>query len=230
MGEDNLKQEITGNDTFGIVTLITGMLALIGCWIPLLNIISMIIAISGLIIGICSIVKFLNKRCRSCALAITGMILSVITICIGSKINSVILNNFPENFKSTSNLEQLSQNSNTSSKGSNTSSSDIVKSDMPTNLTLGQQNALKKAKSYLEYSGFSRSGLIEQLKFEKFSSEDAEYAVNNCGADWNEQALKKAKSYLEFSSFSSQGLIDQLKFEGFTQEQCEYAMRKIGYN
>lgn len=95
-------------------------------------------------------------------------------------------------------------------------------------VTLSQQNALKKAKTYLEFSGFSRSGLIKQLEFEKFPSKDATYAVDHCGANWNEQAIKKAKSYLEFSSFSAQGLIDQLKFEGFTQEQAEYAVKSIG--
>ena len=95
-------------------------------------------------------------------------------------------------------------------------------------VTLSQQNALKKAKTYLEFSGFSRSGLIKQLEFEKFPSKDATYAVDHCGANWNEQAIKKAKSYLEFSSFSAQGLIDQLKFEGFTQEQAEYSVKSIG--
>ena len=95
-------------------------------------------------------------------------------------------------------------------------------------MTLSQKNALKKAKSYLEFSGFSRSGLIKQLEFEKFSSADAIYAVDNCGANWNEQAIKKAKSYLDYSSFSAQGLIDQLKFEGFTQKEAEYAIKSIG--
>lgn len=49
--------------------------------------------------------------------------------------------------------------------------------------TLSQQNAIKKAESYLKYSGFSYSGLIKQLEFEKFSLEDATYAADNCGAD-----------------------------------------------
>ncbi|WP_202409606.1 Ltp family lipoprotein [Halobacillus litoralis] len=34
------------------------------------------------------------------------------------------------------------------------------------------------AQDYLDYSSFSRSGLIDQLIYEGFSTEDATYAVN----------------------------------------------------
>lgn len=46
------------------------------------------------------------------------------------------------------------------------------------NETGGQTNAVKKAESYLDYTAFSRSGLIEQLEYEGFSTEDATYAVD----------------------------------------------------
>ena len=88
--------------------------------------------------------------------------------------------------------------------------------------TSGQRNARSSAESYLEFSAFSRTGLIEQLEFEEFSRADAEYAVDALDVDWNEQAVKSAESYLEFSSFSLSGLIDQLEFEGFTPSQAEY--------
>lgn len=96
-------------------------------------------------------------------------------------------------------------------------------------MTLEEKNALEKAKSYLKFSAFSRKGLIDQLEFEGFSTEASEFAVDNCGADWNEQAAKKAESYLEFTSFSKSGLIDQLEFEGFTSEQAEYGASAVGY-
>lgn len=91
-----------------------------------------------------------------------------------------------------------------------------------TSMTSSQRNALTKAESYLKHSAFSYSGLIEQLEFEGYSTEDATYAVDHCGADWKEQAVKKAKSYLKHSSFSESGLIDQLEYEGFTHEQAVY--------
>src|SRR5699024_9653926 len=44
--------------------------------------------------------------------------------------------------------------------------------------TVSQQNAVGAAKNYIEYTAFSKTGLIEQLEFEGFSNEDATYAVN----------------------------------------------------
>ncbi len=97
------------------------------------------------------------------------------------------------------------------------------------NVSQGQKNARAKAQSYLGYSSFSRSGLIEQLEFEGFSTADATWAVDDLNPNWNEQAAKKAKSYLGYSSFSRSGLIDQLRFEGFTPEQAEYGVGAAGY-
>lgn len=95
--------------------------------------------------------------------------------------------------------------------------------------TIGQLNALSKAKSYLDVMPFSYSGLIKQLEYEKYSTSDATYAADNCGANWNEQAAKKAKSYLELMSFSREGLIEQLEYEGYTHEQAVYGTTAAGY-
>lgn len=109
---------------------------------------------------------------------------------------------------------------------------DFTKPTTPTTptqtVTTGQKNALAKANSYLSHSSFSRQGLIEQLEYEKFSTEEATYAVDNCGANWSEQAEKKAKSYLNHSAFSYSGLIDQLEYEGFTHDQAVYGVEKSG--
>jgi hypothetical protein len=94
--------------------------------------------------------------------------------------------------------------------------------------TVSQSNAVESALSYIQYSAFSRKGLIEQLKFEDYSTADATYAVDSIDVDWNEQAAKSAANYLEYSSFSRQGLIDQLVFEGFTQSQAEYGVNTTG--
>lgn len=99
----------------------------------------------------------------------------------------------------------------------------------PAEVTLGMKNALKKAQLYLDIMSFSRSGLIDQLEFEGFNYSESVYAVDNCGADWNEQATKKAKTYLEIMAFSRQGLIEQLEFEGFSHEQAVYGVEQNGY-
>lgn len=95
-------------------------------------------------------------------------------------------------------------------------------------VSLSKRNALSQAKSYLSFTSFSREGLITQLEFEKFPNEDAIYAADNCGADWNEQAVKKAKSYLDTTSFSYQGLIEQLEYEKFTSDQAKYGVDNCG--
>lgn len=89
-------------------------------------------------------------------------------------------------------------------------------------LTKGQENALGAAEHYLAYTAFSHAGLVEQLEFEGYSTEDAKFAADNCGADWNQQAVMKAAEYLNFTNLSRSGLVDQLKFEGFTADQAEY--------
>lgn len=94
--------------------------------------------------------------------------------------------------------------------------------------TAGMNNALRSAKSYLNTMPFSYTGLIQQLEYEKYSHDEAVYAADNCGADWNEQAAKSAKSYLKTMPFSRDGLIDQLQYEGFTYDQAVYGVDKTG--
>lgn len=96
-------------------------------------------------------------------------------------------------------------------------------------VTLGMQNALKKADSYLSWGAFSYTGLLGQLEYEGFTAEECAYAVDNCGADWYEQAVKKAESYLSWGAFSRESLIEQLEFEGFTNDQAVYAVTQVGY-
>ena len=92
--------------------------------------------------------------------------------------------------------------------------------------TPAQKNAIKSAESYLDYTSFSKQGLIGQLESEDFSEADATFAVeyieSTGGVDWNEQAVKSAKSYLDYTSFSLQGLIGQLESEGFTPSQAQH--------
>lgn len=95
--------------------------------------------------------------------------------------------------------------------------------------TLGQKNAVKKAKEYLNVLAFSKKGLVKQLKYEGFTTKEAKYGVRHCGANWKKQAVKKAKSYLDVMSFSRTGLIKQLRYEGFTKKQAKYAVKKVGY-
>lgn len=101
-------------------------------------------------------------------------------------------------------------------------------------MTLAQENAVDSAEDYLDYSAFSKKGLIEQLSSEYgdgYSRKDAIFAVNHIDVDWNEQAAMSAKQYLEYDSFSRQGLIDQLESpygEQFTHAQAVYGVNRAG--
>ena len=96
--------------------------------------------------------------------------------------------------------------------------------------TIGQRNALGKARSYLSLeSGFSKEGLVDQLEYEGFSESEAQWAVERCGADWDEQAAIKARRYLDLSPMSRSRLADQLEYEGFTSSEIAYALDAVGY-
>lgn len=101
-------------------------------------------------------------------------------------------------------------------------------------MTASQEQAIGAAESYLEFTAFSRKGLIRQLSSdagEGFSVADATYAVDHIKVNWNEQAARSAKSYLAMTHFSRAGLIRQLESsagEGFTHAQAVYGVNKAG--
>ncbi len=87
-----------------------------------------------------------------------------------------------------------------------------------------KKEALDLAKRYLHFA-YSRDGLIEKLEVsEKFSHEEAVYAVDNCGAIWNQQAIMCAKNYLLFKNYSLKKLVEDLEtYEKFTHKQAVFA-------
>ncbi len=87
---------------------------------------------------------------------------------------------------------------------------------------------IKAAKEYLSSESFSRKGLIEQLKHDGFSHDQAEYAAYHCGANWLMHAQTEVKSYLATSGYSRSGLIEQLTYDGYTQEEAESAVDSCG--
>jgi hypothetical protein len=102
-------------------------------------------------------------------------------------------------------------------------------SQLPLN-PVSQQNAVRAAKDYLDYTAFSHSGLITQLTVgDGYSTADATFAVNSIAVDWNEQAAKAAQSYLDYTAFSHSGLITQLTVgDGYTPAQAAYGVAAVG--
>lgn len=97
-----------------------------------------------------------------------------------------------------------------------------------------QANAARNARQYLNVTGFSRRGLIEQLSSDAGSGydvADATAAVDSLDVDWNEQAARSAKQYLDISGFSCSGLIEQLSSEAgskYTKAQARYGAERAG--
>ncbi len=74
--------------------------------------------------------------------------------------------------------------------------------------------ALNYAKQYLEYNIYSKQGLKEILEESLFIESEAQYAVDNCGANWNEQAVQMAEIYKGYVSLSRDELINQFSYRG----------------
>lgn len=87
-----------------------------------------------------------------------------------------------------------------------------------------KKDALDLAKRCLRLA-YSRDGLIERLEVsEKFSHEEAVYAVDNCGAIWNQQAIRCANNYLLCKRYSHKKLVEDLEtYEKFTHKQAIFA-------
>jgi len=100
--------------------------------------------------------------------------------------------------------------------------------------TIPQLNAIRSAKAYLDYTFFSRKGLIDQLSSrhgDNYNVNDATIAVDSLNIDWNQQAVGSAQDYLDFQGFSCKGLIDQLSSKHgskYTVEQATYGAQQAG--
>lgn len=112
-----------------------------------------------------------------------------------------------------------------------------AKADPTDKYTTEEKNCWKSAMSYLDMSGFSKAGLIDQLSSEYgegYPKDTAKKVVNDIEkagkVNWVDEAKESAENYLDTSSFSKDGLIEQLTSEygeQFTQKQAEKAVEAV---
>jgi len=95
-------------------------------------------------------------------------------------------------------------------------------------MTESQRAAYDKAVSYVDTISYSYDRLFKQLVQDGFSLEDSVFAVDNCGADWDEQAARRVKAYFTFMGFSYDMVVEQLLYDGFTEEQAYRAADNCG--
>ena len=87
-------------------------------------------------------------------------------------------------------------------------------------------------RAYEEAKSWSKKHLSQQqikiylTKYDRYSEDATQYALNKLNIDWKEQALLKAKSYQEFH-YSKEKLIKLLvNLDLFTQEEADYAIEQ----
>ncbi len=124
----------------------------------------------------------------------------------------------------------LSNTSETTEPEAPAESTEPAELEAPAEPTEGEKNALEAAATSLKYSAYSYTGLIDILEYKGYTTAEATYAADNCGANWNEQAAKAAESSLKYSAYSYTGLIDILEFKGFTTAEATYAADNCGAN
>jgi hypothetical protein len=93
-------------------------------------------------------------------------------------------------------------------------------------VTAGQRNALARAKYVLQNYPVSRELLRDQLVADKYNAQEIQYALDHCGADWNEQAYKCAQFYMNRYTLSKEQLIECLVRVKFTREQAIYGVNR----
>lgn len=111
----NLEVNVSHRNTLGVISVVLGIVAIIGSWIPFLNVISIIIAICGILTGICSFISFLMKKSTNCILAIVGTLLSVLAASLAWNINNAV----SDGIKDDGSPSKISDSSNNTSEANN---------------------------------------------------------------------------------------------------------------
>ena len=88
--------------------------------------------------------------------------------------------------------------------------------------------ALEDAETLFRVHYASYNGLIWYLSDHGHTEAAAQYAADNCNADWNQEAVKCAQYYLKTMTMDRDELLGQLEYEGFTSSQAEHAANSVG--
>ena len=124
--------------------------------------------------------------------------------------------------------KEMSKNS--VSTGMESSSEETTKPPLES-LNENQLQAIQTAKDYLDTIHLSQTELLQMLSVENIDLEDAKFALDYLGIDWNQQARKKAKEYCKHKiGFSKVKLKAQLLFDHFTEEEADFALSHINVN
>lgn len=100
----------------------------------------------------------------------------------------------------------------------------------PTLLDPDYTYAYEKAKSWSKKHLSQQQIKIYLTKYDRFSEDVTQYALNKLNVDWKEQALLRAKSNQEFH-YSKNKLVELLiNVDKFTQEEADYAIEHVNFD
>ena len=93
------------------------------------------------------------------------------------------------------------------------------------------KGAYAKAKFWSEKSPLSEQQIkIYLTKYDSYTEDTSQSAVNKLNIDWKEQAVLRAKSYQKFH-YSKEKLVGQLvNVDLFTPEEADYAIEKVHFD
>ena len=118
MEENEFSVEVKGSNTLGITALVISIIAIIGCWIPFINIISILLALASGIISIVSIIITFKNKFTSKTLPISALAISVFCIIFSFAINNTYSSKSSSK-SSTSSTSESSENNRSSDKSEN---------------------------------------------------------------------------------------------------------------
>ena len=93
------------------------------------------------------------------------------------------------------------------------------------------KGAYAKAKSWSEKSPWSKQQIkIYLTKYDSYTEDTSQSAVNKLNIDWKERAVLRAKSYQKFH-YSKEYLVGQLVNDDlFTQKEADYAAEQVHFD
>lgn len=208
-----------------IAGFVLGIIALLTSFLPIINNLSFLLALLGLIFAIVGFVGIQKGKKSGKGLAIAALV-----ICIVSGVVVLATQSAYSNALNQATSPSAATVSSSDSAAASDSSSNAA---ADTSVSPEYRNALTKAQQYSDTMHMSKQGIYDQLTSEygeKFPADAAQYAIDNVRADWNANALAKAKIYQDQGSMSTSAIHDQLTSEygeKFTQAEADYAIANL---
>lgn len=216
-----------------IAGFVSGIIALLTSFLPIINNLSFVLAILGLIFGIVGMVGISKGKKSGKGLAIVSIVICVVSgaVVLGTQsMYSAALDSAAPSSATTS--TSASSAASAESKAASDSASG-ASSAADSSVSAEYRNALAEAQQYSDMMHMSKQGIYDQLISEygeKFPADAAQYAIDNVEADWNSNALEKAKLYQDQGSMSKSAIHDQLTSqygEQFTESEADYAIANL---